>query len=105
LFEHAKLVIMGGSFVEVGGHNILEPALFQRPIITGPFMNNFADELLLLQEFKGIDQVTELTELNQHIMAHLNNPELAEKMGKHALQAIQTQKNILQNYLEKLDLL
>jgi len=105
LFEHAKLVIMGGSFVEVGGHNILEPALFQRPIITGPFMDNFTNELLLLNEFEGIIQVTELTELHQKVLALLNNPCLAEKMGKQAFQAVQTQQNVLQSYLDKLDLL
>jgi len=39
-FANAKLVIMGGSFETIGGHNILEPAAFNRAIITGPYMEN-----------------------------------------------------------------
>jgi 3-deoxy-D-manno-octulosonic-acid transferase len=37
-FTKAKFVIMGGSFVPVGGHNILEPAGFNKAIVTGPSM-------------------------------------------------------------------
>jgi len=40
LYQLATLSIVAGSFVEeVGGHNILEPALFAVPVIVGPFMH------------------------------------------------------------------
>ncbi|MEA3404831.1 MAG: glycosyltransferase N-terminal domain-containing protein [Pseudomonadota bacterium] len=104
LFEHAKLVIMGGSFVEVGGHNILEPALFKRPIITGPYMANFSDELELLTAYQGIVQVANLAELKTQLITLIDTPSQAIKMGDNAFQAIQTQQNVLQNYLEKLEI-
>lgn len=104
LFEHAKLVIMGGSFVDIGGHNILEPALFHRPIITGPSMDNFADELLLLNQFKGIVQVNNTAELKTQLITLLDTPSQAEQMGENALQAIQTQQKVLENYLKKLNI-
>jgi tetraacyldisaccharide 4'-kinase len=47
LFALADVVFMGGSLAHRGGHNILEPAFFAKPVIVGPHMENFqaiADE-------------------------------------------------------------
>ena len=43
LFERADVVFMGGTLCARGGHNILEPAYFGKPIIAGPHMENFAE--------------------------------------------------------------
>ncbi len=42
LFERADVVFMGGTLARRGGHNILEPAYFAKPVIVGPHMENFA---------------------------------------------------------------
>jgi len=42
LFERADVVFMAGTLARRGGHNILEPAYFAKPIIVGPHMENFA---------------------------------------------------------------
>ncbi|MDP9115245.1 MAG: tetraacyldisaccharide 4'-kinase, partial [Acidobacteriota bacterium] len=42
LFEKAGVVFMGGTLAQRGGHNVLEPAYFGKPIIVGPNMENFA---------------------------------------------------------------
>jgi 3-deoxy-D-manno-octulosonic-acid transferase len=47
LFGAADVVFMGGTLAHRGGHNILEPAFFSKPVIVGPHMENFqaiADE-------------------------------------------------------------
>ena len=43
LFQIATVVFVGGSLVDAGGHNILEPAVFGKPIVFGPHMQNFAE--------------------------------------------------------------
>ena len=43
LFQVGTLVFVGGSLVDAGGHNILEPAVFGKPIVFGPYMQNFAE--------------------------------------------------------------
>jgi 3-deoxy-D-manno-octulosonic-acid transferase len=41
LFSIAAIAFIGGSLVPTGGHNILEPAYYSKPIIFGPHMDNF----------------------------------------------------------------
>ena len=43
LFQIATVVFVGGSLVDHGGHNILEPAVHGKPIVFGPHMQNFAE--------------------------------------------------------------
>jgi 3-deoxy-D-manno-octulosonic-acid transferase len=43
LFPIATAVFVGGSLVDAGGHNILEPAVHGKPIVFGPHMQNFAE--------------------------------------------------------------
>jgi len=42
-YASTDIAVVGGSFINHGGHNILEPAMVAKPIITGPCMFNFAD--------------------------------------------------------------
>jgi len=53
----ADIVTMGGSFSHIGGHNPLEPALFKKPIIVGPDMNNFTEVMEQLTQAEGIIQL------------------------------------------------
>ena len=43
LFQVATVVFMGGSLADHGGHNILEPAVYGKPIVFGPHMQNFKE--------------------------------------------------------------
>jgi 3-deoxy-D-manno-octulosonic-acid transferase len=43
VFPVATVVFVGGSLVDQGGHNILEPAVHGKPIVFGPHMENFAE--------------------------------------------------------------
>ena len=43
LYQVATAVFVGGALVDQGGHNILEPAVFGKAIVFGPYMQNFAE--------------------------------------------------------------
>ena len=49
LYEAADAVFVGGSLVPVGGHNLVEPAYFAKPVLFGPHMQNFLE---MANEFK-----------------------------------------------------
>ena len=72
-FKNAKLVIMGGSFTAIGGHNILEPASYNNAIITGPYMENFKEELELMIDNNAIIQVTSYQALEKELINLLDN--------------------------------
>ncbi len=42
-YSLADLVFVGGSLVNIGGHNILEPAYFEKPVLFGKYMSNFQE--------------------------------------------------------------
>ncbi|MBS1791887.1 MAG: 3-deoxy-D-manno-octulosonic acid transferase [Acidobacteria bacterium] len=95
IYRFASVVFVGGSLVPVGGHNILEAALFAKPIVVGPHMHNFRE---ISKEFLRRDALIELrtTEANQQIRELsqtfaelLSDPHRAEKLGANAHQAIE----------------
>jgi 3-deoxy-D-manno-octulosonic-acid transferase len=100
LYEHANLVIMGGSFAPKGGHNVIEPAIYQRPIITGPDMRDFEDETALLKTYQGITQCQDYGQLESVIAELIDNPKQRLILGEGANKAVQSQTAILKIYLE-----
>jgi len=69
----AKLIIMAGSFIHRGGHNILEPAHFGKAIVFGPHMESFVDESELLVSKGAALQVQSFEELGNTITVLLDN--------------------------------
>ncbi len=62
LFRRADVVFMGGTLADRGGHNILEPAVFGKPVIVGPHMENFA---AIASEFRAAGALFEIASANQ----------------------------------------
>ncbi|MCX5710805.1 MAG: 3-deoxy-D-manno-octulosonic acid transferase, partial [Candidatus Omnitrophica bacterium] len=87
-YKAADLVFVGGSLVRTGGHNILEPAIFAKPVIFGPHMFNFRDIAdLFLKENAGV-MVQNEEELKKQITFLLNSPQEARSLGERARQLI-----------------
>ncbi len=49
-YRISDIVFVGGSLIPKGGHNLMEPAAFSRPIVTGPYLHNFAHAAELLSQ-------------------------------------------------------
>jgi 3-deoxy-D-manno-octulosonic-acid transferase len=95
----ADIVFVGGSLVKLGGHNILEPASFKKPVIFGPHMFNFRDIADLFLENKAGSMVADAQGLGLKIKEALSNGPLAGEQGARAYELIvknsgATQKNI-----------
>ena len=99
-FKNAKLVIMGGSFVPVGGHNVLEPASFNSAILTGPYMENFNQELSLMLEKKAIVQVSSIGELEEQLNKLLNDEKYREVLQANTTTLTHNVEEILKAYTD-----
>jgi len=98
-YSCADIVFVGGSLVKSGGHNILEPASFKKPVIFGPHMFNFRDIADLFLENKAGIMVADAQGLGLEIKEILSNGFLAGEQGERAYELIiknsgATQKNI-----------
>ncbi len=102
LMAHALIVIMGGSFDQTGGHNLIEPASLGCAIITGPSDANIREDIELMGKGSGIIQVTDITACWQNIEYLLENPNQARELGVQARRAVSQRAGILEDYLNEI---
>jgi len=100
LMKHATLVVMGGSFAPVGGHNVLEPAALGKPIISGPSDDNIRQDIALLLQQNAIIPVTSVEQLAQKITELLKSPQQRQQLADNARSVMQSQAHVLENYLQ-----
>ena len=98
-FGAADVAFVGGSLVEVGGHNVLEPAALGLPVVFGPYMFNFEQARALLLEHKAARQIDGLLRLEPAVSALLHDPAAREAMGKAGRAALQANRGALQRLL------
>lgn len=85
----SDLIFMGGSLVDVGGHNPLEPAYFSLPIITGPYYYNFTEIYDTLIERGGTYVANDSRRLYSVCEMFLYNKELMSHTGMQAFEVQQ----------------
>ncbi len=101
-FNEAALVFIGGSLIERGGHNVLEPAKYGKCILVGPYTDNFSLEVKELLAASGIIQVNNNYDLGVQLISLLVNDVNREQFGKNAREFIEEKKIILQDYMNSL---
>ena len=82
VYAISDAAFVGGSLVDWGGHNILEPAFYGRPVFFGPHMQNFArlaDSFIRAEAARVVRTDTELAE-----MFLLEDVDALGRMGERA---------------------
>jgi 3-deoxy-D-manno-octulosonic-acid transferase len=101
--QHAEIVIMGGSFTQVGGHNVLEPTSLGKATITGPSDSNISTDLDELLQHEAIIQVQNYSDLQTALVDLLQHPEAREQLGRNATAANESRADVLNTYLHQID--
>lgn len=83
-YAAADLAFVGGSLVEKGGQNPLEPAAVGLPILSGPHTFNFATITEQLKQRKAEIQVNNTVELAEQVISLLSNPKQRQQMAQEA---------------------
>ena len=78
----ADVAFVGGSLVERGGHNPLEPAQFGVPVVMGPSFENFRDIVTRMMEAKAICIVQDEEQLEGVLVGMLKDREASRAMGE-----------------------
>jgi 3-deoxy-D-manno-octulosonic-acid transferase len=82
LYSIGTLVFVGGSLIDIGGHNLLEPVQYKKVVLFGPFIFNFADiSEELINEGGGI-KVNDKNDLFNVAKRLLDNEEELKMRGE-----------------------
>ena len=92
IYSIASYVFSGGSLVERGGHNVMEAALFGKPVFYGPSMKDFSDAAELLESVGGGFPVKGADALTESILYFMNHPQEYETAGRRAREIASTQQ-------------
>jgi 3-deoxy-D-manno-octulosonic-acid transferase len=84
LYQVATVVFVGGSLADYGGHNILEPAVFGKPIVFGPHMQNFKEIAETFLTNGAAVQVFSGRELDDALSALVSDPVRRARLGAAA---------------------
>jgi len=84
VYRIGTVVFVGGSLVPGGGHNILEPAVFGRPIVFGPHMENFAEIATAFLANGAAVQVRSVRELDEAVVGLMGDPVRRARLGAAA---------------------
>jgi 3-deoxy-D-manno-octulosonic-acid transferase len=87
----ADVAFVGGSLVQRGGHNPLEPAQFGVPVVMGPSYENFRDVVGKMLAEDGIRIVQDKDELETALVALLTDHDAAQAMGERGRQVFEAQ--------------
>ncbi len=83
LYALSDIVFVGGSLVPVGGHNILEAALIKKPVLFGPYTQNFKEIVRLVKKAYGGMQVKDEEDLYRQMCLLIENPEEGCRIGEN----------------------
>jgi tetraacyldisaccharide 4'-kinase len=101
LFERADVVFMGGTLARRGGHNVLEPAYFAKPVIVGPHMENFA---AIAREFHAAESLVLIENsdsLAPALARLLDDPLHAAALGARARDLAMSKRGVVNRIAEE----
>jgi 3-deoxy-D-manno-octulosonic-acid transferase len=96
IYATADVAFVGGSLVPIGGHNLLEPALYGVPVIFGPHVDHFKAAADLLIQCGGGIKIKNEEELYTQTLDLLKDEDKRKRMGMAAQEAIKRQSGASQ---------
>jgi len=88
LYSIATVVFCGGSLVPQGGQNVLEPAVWGKPVLYGPYMDDFLWAKEVLESAGGGLMMANVTELTNQVLEFAKHTDRAVTVGQKARKAV-----------------
>ncbi len=87
-YSASDVSFVGGSLVNIGGHNLLEPAALGLPVISGKYLSNFEEVKALLNSENALICVEDSTTLLNELLRLIKDPEQRRILGKKAQEVV-----------------
>jgi 3-deoxy-D-manno-octulosonic-acid transferase len=96
IYTAASIAFVGGSLMEHGGQNVLEPAAFALPVVVGPHTDNFVEEVQLLADAGGLLAANNVVVLLECVRNWLTDPSQAKNAGLAGQAALDSRRGAAQ---------
>ncbi|MBS8241242.1 3-deoxy-D-manno-octulosonic acid transferase [Marinobacter lipolyticus] len=100
LYGASDVAFVGGSLIERGGHNPLEPAAWGIPVFSGTHVFNFETIYQRLLDDQGVQLVENADELARAICSLIDDPEALKAYGERALAVVNKNRGALDKVVE-----
>ena len=100
LYGASDVAFVGGSLIERGGHNPLEPAAWGLPVLSGPHIFNFETIYHQLCEGKAVSITPSADSLAEHVTNLFGDKAAATRAGDNALAVIQANRGALEKVVD-----
>ena len=101
-YSFALASFVGGSLIERGGHNVLEAARGGCPIVVGPHTFNFEDIVGSMRDAQALHVAADASEVISFFQRVIEAPDEFEDMRYKALEEVNRQADVLDEYLHLL---
>ena len=99
-YSASDVAFVGGSLFAIGGHNLLEPASFGTPVITGPFLQNVKEISTELIEVGGLLVVKDAKELSIQLNKLFADNSKKDQMVSAADKVMHDNKGSIENIMK-----
>ncbi|MEE4243735.1 MAG: 3-deoxy-D-manno-octulosonic acid transferase [Desulfopila sp.] len=99
-YQISDICFVGGSLVKAGGHNPLEPACQEKPVIFGKHMDDFEEISEELIAAGGAFMVSNEAELAEAVDTLINDTVFRYQCGKAALAYVLKNRNVVANHIQ-----
>jgi 3-deoxy-D-manno-octulosonic-acid transferase len=102
LYSLADIAFVGGSLVDHGGQNLLEPSAQSMALLSGPSLRNFSDISEQLKASSALEIILNSDELSKKFLEIIGDPEILEAKGRAALEVFNNNRGALDIILKNL---
>lgn len=99
-YAASDIAFVGGSIANIGGHNVLEAAVFKLPVLVGPNTHNFAEITQLLHNCGGSRLVKNAADIIHFMQELIEKPATCKLMGEAAFKLVQQNRGAVDLTME-----
>lgn len=100
IYSIGDLIFCGGTLEPIGGHNILEPAAWRKPVFYGPHLKKVLHEHRILYKFGGSLLVRDAGDLLMQWRKYIFNENALEDMGAGGRQALNSLGGVVERQVD-----